>query len=56
MRGFRCGVSDTPIAPTDDILEMRWNNFNNGPFPGWEHGLMGSAPSDYHSEGAQRLI
>ncbi len=33
-------VLDTPIAPTDTILEMRWNNFNNSLFPALEQGLL----------------
>jgi hypothetical protein len=35
-------VSDTPIAPTDDIFQMRWNNFNNSLFSALEQGLMGN--------------
>jgi folate-dependent phosphoribosylglycinamide formyltransferase PurN len=32
-------VLDTPIAPDDTILELRWNNFNNSLFPALEQGL-----------------
>ncbi|WP_296256504.1 MULTISPECIES: formyltransferase family protein [unclassified Pseudomonas] len=33
-------VLDTPIAPDDTILELRWNNFNNSLFPALEQGLL----------------
>lgn len=33
-------VLDTPIAPEDTILELRWNNFNNSLFPALEQGLL----------------
>lgn len=32
-------VLDTPIAPDDTILELRWNNFNRSLFPAIEQGL-----------------
>ncbi|MBD8709510.1 N(5)-hydroxyornithine transformylase PvdF [Pseudomonas sp. CFBP 13711] len=32
-------VLDTPVAPDDTILELRWNNFNNSLFPALEQGL-----------------
>lgn len=32
-------VLDTPIAPEDTILELRWNNFNNSLFPALRRGL-----------------
>ncbi|MCY1555822.1 hypothetical protein D9M68_925170 [compost metagenome] len=37
-------VLDTPIAPEDTILELRWNNFNCSLFPAMHHGLMLLAP------------
>ncbi|MDT4810612.1 Phosphoribosylglycinamide formyltransferase [compost metagenome] len=33
-------VLETPIAPEDTILELRWNNFNNSLFPALYQGLM----------------
>jgi folate-dependent phosphoribosylglycinamide formyltransferase PurN len=41
-------VLDTPIAPTDTILEMRWNNFNNSLFPALEQGLLVLARRGVH--------
>lgn len=32
-------VLNTPIAPEDTILELRWNNFNNSLFPALRQGL-----------------
>lgn len=32
-------VLETPIAPEDTILELRWNNFNNSLFPALRLGL-----------------
>ncbi len=32
-------VLDTPIAPEDTILELRWNNFNRSLFPALHQGL-----------------
>ncbi len=32
-------VLDTPIAPDDTILELRWNNFQRSLFPALERGL-----------------
>ncbi|WPG36179.1 formyltransferase family protein [Variovorax sp. EBFNA2] len=37
-------VLDTPIAPEDTILELRWNNFNRSLFPAMHQGLMLLAP------------
>ncbi|MXN73591.1 N(5)-hydroxyornithine transformylase PvdF [Burkholderia sp. 4701] len=34
-----CDVLDTPIAPDDTILELRWNNFERSLFPALERGL-----------------
>lgn len=33
-------VLNTPIGPTDTILELRWNNFNYSLFPALHQGLM----------------
>jgi folate-dependent phosphoribosylglycinamide formyltransferase PurN len=41
-------VLDTPIAPQDTILELRWNNFNNSLFPALEHGLWVLARQQSH--------
>ncbi len=35
---------DTPIAPDDSILELRWNNFNRSLFPALHQGLTLLAP------------
>ena len=37
-------VLDTPIAPEDTILELRWNNFNRSLFPAMHQGLALLAP------------
>ena len=37
-------VLDTPIAPEDTILELRWNNVNRSLFPAMHQGLMLLAP------------
>jgi len=41
-------VLDTPIAPDDTILELRWNNFNNSLFPALEQGLWVLARQQSH--------
>jgi folate-dependent phosphoribosylglycinamide formyltransferase PurN len=41
-------VLDTPIAPDDTILELRWNNFNNSLFPALEQGLLVLARRQAH--------
>lgn len=41
-------VLDTPIAPQDTILELRWNNFNNSLFPALEQGLWVLARQQSH--------
>lgn len=41
-------VLDTPIAPDDTILELRWNNFNNSLFPALEQGLRVLARRQAH--------
>ncbi|WP_175844038.1 N(5)-hydroxyornithine transformylase PvdF [Burkholderia arboris] len=43
-------VLDTPIAPDDTILELRWNNFQRSLFPALERGLHVLA--DRHDAGA----
>ncbi len=45
-----CDVLDTPIAPDDTILELRWNNFQRSLFPALERGLHILA--DRHDAGA----
>lgn len=45
-----CDVLDTPIAPDDTILELRWNNFQRSLFPALERGLHVLA--DRHDAGA----
>ncbi|MCO8593570.1 formyltransferase family protein [Burkholderia multivorans] len=45
-----CDVLDTPIAPDDTILELRWNNFQRSLFPALERGLHLLA--DRHDAGA----
>ena len=41
-------VLDTPIAPDDTILELRWNNFNNSLFSALEQGLWVLARQQSH--------
>jgi folate-dependent phosphoribosylglycinamide formyltransferase PurN len=43
-------VLDTPIAPGDTILELRWNNFQRSLFPALEQGL--AILADRHDAGA----
>lgn len=45
-----CDVLDTPIAPDDTILELRWNNFQRSLFPALEQGL--AILADRHDAGA----
>ncbi|RQR66101.1 N(5)-hydroxyornithine transformylase PvdF [Burkholderia sp. Bp9126] len=45
-----CDVLDTPIAPDDTILELRWNNFERSLFPALERGL--DILADRHDAGA----
>ncbi|KVM74298.1 N(5)-hydroxyornithine transformylase PvdF [Burkholderia ubonensis] len=45
-----CDVLDTPIAPDDTILELRWNNFQRSLFPALERGL--GILADRHDAGA----
>ncbi|MBN3821674.1 N(5)-hydroxyornithine transformylase PvdF [Paraburkholderia sp. Se-20369] len=45
-----CDVLDTPIAPDDTILELRWNNFERSLFPALERGL--EILADRHDAGA----
>ncbi|WP_126227835.1 formyltransferase family protein [Burkholderia ambifaria] len=45
-----CDVLDTPIAPDDTILELRWNNFQRSLFTALERGLHILA--DRHDAGA----
>ncbi|CAD5108456.1 formyltransferase family protein [Zestomonas carbonaria] len=42
-------VLETPIAPDDTILELRWNNFNNSLFPALYQGLMVLAKERTHT-------
>ncbi|MBE7376785.1 formyltransferase family protein [Pseudomonas lopnurensis] len=43
-------VLETPIAPEDTILELRWNNFNNSLFPALYQGLMVMAQERAHAK------
>lgn len=49
-------VLQTPIAPEDTILELRWNNFNNSLFPALYQGLMALAEEKTQSRELAREV